>query len=619
MPFIGQQPKIGAYKLLDSITTSATATYALTASSTAYFPELAQNLIVSLNGVTQAPISAYTVSGSNIVFASALTSSDVIDYILALGDVLNVGSTTNPALPDLTDVNINTGTLAGTHILGYSTVSSAWVNALPSVWSIPTTSQAISTITWQSSSKSLNITRADATFGPLELTDVAMEDTNATFDDLTCEGSFSVSNSVYTHMTVGSGKTRIHNDLQVDGIVTATTFRQVDTGTNAFSLASNGRITTGENLIVTGGLTVDTNTLVVDSTNNRVNIGNAGTVTPYSQGDNFVIDAGGTDDGMSIIASNSSNIFFGDAAENRAGRILYLHSDDSMRFYTNGNSTKMTIDSNGKVGIGETNPSAQLHITGSNANIALDPTGTNAYFDNRKVGGVTNFRVSSSSTLDTTAMVINSSGQMLMGQSSAPATTPSALMDLYRGTFVTRRNNDQYMEIQNIDSSGSIFYFRSATNNAKQVYYNCTTDASNTAKTSGTLGHHFQIRGATEMLLEEDGDLHVDGDVIAFSTTISDIRLKDNVKTIENGLDKVCSLRGVSYTWNAGSREGKRDLGVIAQEVEAVIPEIVREKELTLVDGESYKTVDYEKLVGVLIEAVKELKEEIDELKGDKK
>ena len=119
------------------------------------------------------------------------------------------------------------------------------------------------------------------------------------------------------------------------------------------------------------------------------------------------------------------------------------------------------------------------------------------------------------------------------------------------------------------------------------------------------------------MELQADGDLHVDGDVIAYSTTTSDIRLKDNVKTIENGLDKVCALRGVSYTWNSGSREGQQEIGVIAQEVEEVFPEIVREKKHVLVDGETYKTVDYDKLVGVLIEAVKELKAEIDELKGN--
>ena len=84
MPFLGKSPSEGKNNiLLDAITTSATATYNLTKDSVAYSPISAQSLLVSLNGVTQAPISAYTVSGSTIVFASALTSSDAIDYIIA--------------------------------------------------------------------------------------------------------------------------------------------------------------------------------------------------------------------------------------------------------------------------------------------------------------------------------------------------------------------------------------------------------------------------------------------------------------------------------------------------------------------------------------------------------
>ena len=84
MPFLGKPPSDGNHNvLLDAITTSATATYNLTKDSVAYTPVSAQSLMVSLNGVTQAPIAAYTVSGSQIVFASALTSNDVIDYVIA--------------------------------------------------------------------------------------------------------------------------------------------------------------------------------------------------------------------------------------------------------------------------------------------------------------------------------------------------------------------------------------------------------------------------------------------------------------------------------------------------------------------------------------------------------
>ena len=92
MPFIGQQPITGAYSKLDAITTSATATYNLLLDGSAYFPSTANHLLVSLNGVMQAPQDSFTVSGSTIIFDSALTSSDSIDFIMALGDVLNIGT-----------------------------------------------------------------------------------------------------------------------------------------------------------------------------------------------------------------------------------------------------------------------------------------------------------------------------------------------------------------------------------------------------------------------------------------------------------------------------------------------------------------------------------------------
>ena len=92
MAYIGKQPLVGNYQVLDAITATTTDTYALTKNSVAVFPQTPANCIVSLNGVIQAPFDSYTISGSNIVFASALTGSDSIDFITVLGDVLNVGT-----------------------------------------------------------------------------------------------------------------------------------------------------------------------------------------------------------------------------------------------------------------------------------------------------------------------------------------------------------------------------------------------------------------------------------------------------------------------------------------------------------------------------------------------
>ena len=97
------------------------------------------------------------------------------------------------------------------------------------------------------------------------------------------------------------------------------------------------------------------------------------------------------------------------------------------------------------------------------------------------------------------------------------------------------------------------------------------------------------------------GALTASGDVTAFS----DERLKSDIETIDNALDKVMNMRGVSYT-----KQAEKGVGVIAQEVEKVLPEVVS-------DGE-YKSVAYGNIVGVLIEAIKEQQKQIDELKKDK-
>jgi len=98
MPYIGKSPVGGGFHKLDALTASATDTYALTLGAAAYYPETANQLLVSLNGVIQAPQDSFTVSGSNLVFDSALTASDSIDFVVALGDVLGVQGVTDGAV-----------------------------------------------------------------------------------------------------------------------------------------------------------------------------------------------------------------------------------------------------------------------------------------------------------------------------------------------------------------------------------------------------------------------------------------------------------------------------------------------------------------------------------------
>jgi hypothetical protein len=95
MSYIGRQPLIGNFITCDALTASATTTYNLTSGGSAVSPQTAANCIVSLDGVTQAPTTAYTISGSTIIFSTTLSSSNTIDYIQVLGNVLNIGTPTN--------------------------------------------------------------------------------------------------------------------------------------------------------------------------------------------------------------------------------------------------------------------------------------------------------------------------------------------------------------------------------------------------------------------------------------------------------------------------------------------------------------------------------------------
>ena len=120
------------------------------------------------------------------------------------------------------------------------------------------------------------------------------------------------------------------------------------------------------------------------------------------------------------------------------------------------------------------------------------------------------------------------------------------------------------------------------------------------------------------------GNITATGSITAF---FSDKRLKANVQPIDNALDKVEQLAGVTYTQNKlaekfGYNDYTPHAGVIAQQVQAVLPEAIRPAPFdtapdgTSISGENYLTVQYEKLIPLLIEAIKELRAEVNELKG---
>ena len=146
-------------------------------------------------------------------------------------------------------------------------------------------------------------------------------------------------------------------------------------------------------------------------------------------------------------------------------------------------------------------------------------------------------------------------------------------------------------------------------------YFSVTSEESETiiqAQSNGAVELFYNGSKKAETVT---GGFTVTGDLTAtgFVDSSSDIKLKTNIKTIDNALDKVLQLRGAEY--DRIDRDNQHEIGVIAQEVEKIIPEVVH--------GEETKTVSYGNMVAVLIEAIKEqnevinkMKKEIEDLKG---
>jgi hypothetical protein len=164
-------------------------------------------------------------------------------------------------------------------------------------------------------------------------------------------------------------------------------------------------------------------------------------------------------------------------------------------------------------------------------------------------------------------------------------------------------NGANYISSFDITSQTDSKYLRS---NATDTASGIITFSNSTASTSKTTGAVIVTGG-----VGISGALNVGGDVVAYAS--SDERLKNNIELISNPIEKVQSLKGVTWDWNENADELQQSLpnvGVIAQDVEKILPQLVTDRD------NGFKGVDYAKLTGLLIEAIKEQQKQIDELKS---
>ena len=204
------------------------------------------------------------------------------------------------------------------------------------------------------------------------------------------------------------------------------------------------------------------------------------------------------------------------------------------------------------------------------------------------------------STIADNAVTSNqlASAAVLEGKISTGAVTAAKIGD---NAVVTAKISDANVTLAKLNSDVKV----SSLPNAE----NTRTDWD----TSGNTKIDWYVNSNNEMRLLADGTLHVDGDVIAFSTVIgSDRNLKNNITNIQNPIDKIKQLNGVTFNW---ARNGKESSGVIAQDVQKVMPSLVSSVQ-GLKDTSSHLTVDYNGLIGLLIETVKDQQNQIDDIKA---
>tara|TARA_X000001316_G_C921551_1_gene36011 strand:+ start:812 stop:1804 length:993 start_codon:yes stop_codon:yes gene_type:complete len=122
MAYIGKEPTVGNFQVCDAISVvNGQAAYTMQVSSTNVTPESANHMLVSLNGILQKPNSSFTVSGSTITFASNLATGDVIDFIMLLGNVLDLGTPSDSTVTDAKTNFVSTSSAAGLQIRGDGT------------------------------------------------------------------------------------------------------------------------------------------------------------------------------------------------------------------------------------------------------------------------------------------------------------------------------------------------------------------------------------------------------------------------------------------------------------------------------------------------------------------
>ena len=296
------------------------------------------------------------------------------------------------------------------------------------------------------------------------------------------------------------------------------------------------------------------------------------------------------------ITLGNTAVQLGNTITNLTG-VSNVASATSLSLGSNGNTTAITVDTSQNVGIGITAPVSKFQVNGGAVTLSETTAGTcdinfqsrtastNArirYDQSTNTSGVLEF-FTSNGTL-TQAMMIDTSGNLLLGQTSQNSTEKLGLT---------------------VSGSNSFAYFRSTGTSGNPVMVRLTT-----GNLSGGIGTgsfvYCDDGGSAKFFVAGSGVVNSTSTSI---TAISDSRLKENVRDLETGLNTVLALKPRRFDWKENQGTNRKDVaGFIAQEVETVLPELIGEWKNNLDDEITYKSLAMGDMLPTLVKAIQELK-----------
>ena len=640
---------------------------------------ISQSAQVTNIGNSQLTNSAITISGTSVSLGSSITDETLFGGTGTLSgsqqivDILN----TNTVISGSSQVNANTITNFDTNVLdkinaeglisesaqvNANTITNFDANVLTKLNAEGVISQSAqvtgignsqltnSSITISGTSVSLgNSITDEVLFGgtgvisgseQVDATDVTNFDSNV---KTKLDAEAVLSGSSHSGNQTFNDNVTISGDLSVAGTTTYTSTNNVNIGDNILELNFGGSATEGGILVKdgTGGSTTS-GSFKWDATNDYWKAGKLGSEAEVITAGNIVSNLP-----TGVVSGSSQLTFYTDSDNTDHLNSLGVISGSSQVTITESQISDLdkynnTDNLNYLNSLGVFSGSSQVNantITNFDANVLTKLNAEGVFSSSAQVTGIGNSQLTNSSiTISGTSVSLGGSitDEVLFGGIgiiSGSSQLTSSFLEVNGRNVIS--GSDQVV-LQSADKTG----FTGATSittvgTIGTGTWQGTAIASayldsDTAHLSGTqtfsgaksFSSAVNIDSTTQSTSKTTGALIVDGgvgvaktlnvgeDIVAYAS--SDERLKDNIQTIENPLEKLSQISGNTFDWNQEKQDiyKGRDYGVIAQEIEQVMPELVDTRD------NGYKAVKYEKLVPLLIESIKELQKEIEELKS---